>query len=49
MQTETMDSENCLMIYDDVDVFCSASNKSISFWRISDGKLIIKHEKMHNG
>lgn len=44
-----MESENCLMIYDDVDVFCSASNKTISFWRISDGKLIKKHEKMHNG
>lgn len=37
------------MIYDDVDVFCSASNKSISFWRISDGRLIKRHEKKHQG
>lgn len=37
------------MIYDDVDVFCSASNKSISFWRISDGRLIVRHEKVHIG
>ena len=37
------------MIYDDVDVFVSASNKTITFWRISDGKMIKKHQTDHKG
>lgn len=37
------------MIYDDVDVFCTAANRSISFWRISDGRLIKKKEGAHEG